>query len=308
MSRPPGVRTPRHSRSRRSGIAVGDAIATRVLDLRATDGATEAIAAPYVPCDEPGDWTPTPPATSGRRSTLAGALSARSCSSADRSSGPAPRQASTARDTRATSTRSTAIRRADADGNPATDADPAWTPLPCLRPRIVLRVGRGHPPGRRAGCPPAGFGIRHRGLVSVTLVGRPSRLNSPPCRLGWCREGSVRAEPEWRRPSRAASCRSRPVRGRPAPFRPGSFRAGCVRRADPGDARDRLFPWPFPQPCCLSGRPAPLRPSCRFGRRRRGVEWIQGVYRHHTLRDPHRMTPYDMPMSRRAPDAALKAG
>lgn len=45
-----------------SGITLGEAVATAVLNLRATDGAAAAVAAPYTPGSAPGDWIPTPPA------------------------------------------------------------------------------------------------------------------------------------------------------------------------------------------------------------------------------------------------------
>jgi hypothetical protein len=45
-----------------SGVSVGESVATRMLMIRASDGAAEAIAAPYTPGERPGDWTPTPPA------------------------------------------------------------------------------------------------------------------------------------------------------------------------------------------------------------------------------------------------------
>jgi hypothetical protein len=44
------------------GIAVGEAVATQILAMRATDGADAAIIAPYTPGSQPGDWIPTPPA------------------------------------------------------------------------------------------------------------------------------------------------------------------------------------------------------------------------------------------------------
>ncbi|MBI3476514.1 MAG: vanadium-dependent haloperoxidase [Acidobacteria bacterium] len=43
------------------GIAVGEAVAAQILAKRATDGAEEAIVAPYTPGSQPGDWNPTPP-------------------------------------------------------------------------------------------------------------------------------------------------------------------------------------------------------------------------------------------------------
>jgi hypothetical protein len=41
---------------------VGEAVAAQILALRATDGASAAIIAPYTPGSQPGDWIPTPPA------------------------------------------------------------------------------------------------------------------------------------------------------------------------------------------------------------------------------------------------------
>jgi hypothetical protein len=48
--------------SRIDGITLGEAVAARILALRATDGAAAAITAPYTPGTGPGFWTPTPPA------------------------------------------------------------------------------------------------------------------------------------------------------------------------------------------------------------------------------------------------------
>jgi hypothetical protein len=45
-----------------SGLAVGEHVARRILAMRASDGVAAAIAAPYTPGSQPGDWTPTPPA------------------------------------------------------------------------------------------------------------------------------------------------------------------------------------------------------------------------------------------------------
>jgi hypothetical protein len=44
------------------GVAVGEADATQILAMRASDGAQAAIVAPYTPGSQPGDWVPTPPA------------------------------------------------------------------------------------------------------------------------------------------------------------------------------------------------------------------------------------------------------
>jgi hypothetical protein len=44
------------------GVAVGEAVATQILAMRATDGADAAIIAPYTPGSQPGDWIATPPA------------------------------------------------------------------------------------------------------------------------------------------------------------------------------------------------------------------------------------------------------
>jgi len=44
------------------GIALGEVVATAILNQRSTDGAAAAVAAQYTPGSEPGDWTPTPPA------------------------------------------------------------------------------------------------------------------------------------------------------------------------------------------------------------------------------------------------------
>jgi len=45
-----------------AGIAVGEALAKQILDLRSTDGADAAVNAPYTPGSKPGDCIPTPPA------------------------------------------------------------------------------------------------------------------------------------------------------------------------------------------------------------------------------------------------------
>jgi hypothetical protein len=44
------------------GIAVGQAVAAKILAMRASDGSVAAIIAPYTPGSQPGDWVPTPPA------------------------------------------------------------------------------------------------------------------------------------------------------------------------------------------------------------------------------------------------------
>jgi len=49
--------------ARIAGVAVGEVVALKILNLRATDGAAGAITAPYTPGDRPGDWRPTPPAS-----------------------------------------------------------------------------------------------------------------------------------------------------------------------------------------------------------------------------------------------------
>lgn len=45
-----------------NGIAVGEAVAAKILAMRADDGADAAISAPYTPGSQPGDWIPAPPA------------------------------------------------------------------------------------------------------------------------------------------------------------------------------------------------------------------------------------------------------
>jgi hypothetical protein len=45
-----------------NGITVGEAVALRILTLRASDGAAAAITAEYTPDSRPGSWIPTPPA------------------------------------------------------------------------------------------------------------------------------------------------------------------------------------------------------------------------------------------------------
>jgi len=44
------------------GITVGETVASRILSLRASDGAAAAITAPYTPGTGAGIWNPTPPA------------------------------------------------------------------------------------------------------------------------------------------------------------------------------------------------------------------------------------------------------
>ncbi|MGZ6078936.1 MAG: hypothetical protein ACXWK6_14110 [Myxococcaceae bacterium] len=48
--------------ARDAGAAFGAEVAGRLLALRVSDGAAEAIAAPYTPGSGPGAWVPTPPA------------------------------------------------------------------------------------------------------------------------------------------------------------------------------------------------------------------------------------------------------
>jgi len=45
------------------GIAVGEAVAAKILARRDADGADAAIIKPYTPGSRPGDWIPTPPAS-----------------------------------------------------------------------------------------------------------------------------------------------------------------------------------------------------------------------------------------------------
>jgi hypothetical protein len=45
-----------------NGISVGEAVAAKILAMRATDGADAAIMKPYTPGSQPGEWIPTPPA------------------------------------------------------------------------------------------------------------------------------------------------------------------------------------------------------------------------------------------------------
>jgi hypothetical protein len=49
-------------RRKADGIAVGEAVALRILTQRASDGAAAAITAQYTPGNGPGSWIPTPPA------------------------------------------------------------------------------------------------------------------------------------------------------------------------------------------------------------------------------------------------------
>ena len=189
-----------------SGIEMGQAVAGRILTLRASDGAAAAVDAVYTPGDKPGDWNPTPPAflpaldpgwgsvrpfvlrsasqfrpapppalNSGRYTrdfneikTIGSTGSVRSqdqtdlaqfwISTAAQNWNPAAREIAVAQGlTLSQNARAfallnlagadafiaawdakfaynqwrpvTAIRAADADGNPATDADPSWTPL-----------------------------------------------------------------------------------------------------------------------------------------------------------------------------------
>jgi hypothetical protein len=48
--------------ARDAGIATGETVAAQILALRASDGAQQAVTAPYTPGAAPGDWIPTPPA------------------------------------------------------------------------------------------------------------------------------------------------------------------------------------------------------------------------------------------------------
>jgi hypothetical protein len=50
------------SSAKTNGIAVGEAVAAKILAMRATDRANAAIIAPYIPGSGPGGWSPTPPA------------------------------------------------------------------------------------------------------------------------------------------------------------------------------------------------------------------------------------------------------
>jgi hypothetical protein len=45
-----------------NGILVGETVASKILAMRATDGADAAIVSPFTPGARPGDWNPTPPA------------------------------------------------------------------------------------------------------------------------------------------------------------------------------------------------------------------------------------------------------
>jgi len=49
--------------ARTDGVHVGEAVALRMLEARASDGAMAAIKAEYFPGRRPGDWIPTPPAS-----------------------------------------------------------------------------------------------------------------------------------------------------------------------------------------------------------------------------------------------------
>ena len=46
-----------------SDIEIGEAVASRMMALRGSDGAAAAISTPYAPGNRPGDWNPTPPAS-----------------------------------------------------------------------------------------------------------------------------------------------------------------------------------------------------------------------------------------------------
>jgi hypothetical protein len=46
-----------------SGIEIGEAVASRMVALRGSDGAAAAISTPYTPGNRQGDWNPTPPAS-----------------------------------------------------------------------------------------------------------------------------------------------------------------------------------------------------------------------------------------------------
>jgi hypothetical protein len=48
---------------RTGGVQVGEAVALRILEVRASDGAMAAIKKEYFPGKKPGDWIPTPPAS-----------------------------------------------------------------------------------------------------------------------------------------------------------------------------------------------------------------------------------------------------
>ena len=50
------------SPAKATGVSVGEAVATKTLMMRVSDGAAEAVTLPYTPGGRPGDWTPTPPA------------------------------------------------------------------------------------------------------------------------------------------------------------------------------------------------------------------------------------------------------
>jgi len=49
--------------ARDSGVRIGEAVARRILTVRASDGAMAAIKVEYFPGRRPGDWIPTPPAS-----------------------------------------------------------------------------------------------------------------------------------------------------------------------------------------------------------------------------------------------------
>jgi len=48
---------------RMNGVRIGEAVASRILEARASDGAMAAINAEYIPGKRPGEWIPTPPAS-----------------------------------------------------------------------------------------------------------------------------------------------------------------------------------------------------------------------------------------------------
>jgi hypothetical protein len=52
----------RDGSAKTDGITVGEAVASGILAIRATDGADAAINSPYTPGSQPGNWRPTPPA------------------------------------------------------------------------------------------------------------------------------------------------------------------------------------------------------------------------------------------------------
>jgi hypothetical protein len=49
--------------ARDAGVVLGQAVATRILEARASDGAEAALTEPYVAGEAPGDWRPTPSAS-----------------------------------------------------------------------------------------------------------------------------------------------------------------------------------------------------------------------------------------------------